>query len=44
MADLTVKTVDDEQKFVYEHTTDGSGLHQVNFETENSFLDKDINV
>ena len=44
MADLTVKTVDDEQKFVYEHTTDGSGLHQVNFNTENTFIDKDINI
>lgn len=44
MADLTVKTVDEEQKFVYEKTIDAAGLHQVNFETENSFLDKDINV
>lgn len=44
MADLTVKTVNEEQKFVYEKTIEASGLHQVNFETENSFLDKDINV
>lgn len=44
MADLTVKTVDEEQKFVYEKTIDAAGLHQVNFETENTFLDKDINV
>lgn len=44
MADLTVKTVDDEQKFVYEKTIEAAGLHQVNFETENSFLDKDINI
>lgn len=44
MADLTVKTVNDEQKFVYEKTIEGAGLHQVNFETENSFLDKDINI
>lgn len=44
MADLTVKTVNDEQKFVYEKTIDAAGLLQVNFETENSFLDKDINI
>ena len=44
MADLTVKTVNDEQKFVYEKTIEASGLHQVNFETENTFLDKDINI
>lgn len=44
MADLTVKTVDEEQKFVYEKTIEASGLHQVNFETENTFLDKDINI
>ncbi len=44
MADLTVKTVDEEQKFVYEKTIEAAGLHQVNFETENSFLDKDINI
>lgn len=44
MADLTVKTVDEEQKFVYEKTIDAAGLHKVNFETENTFLDKDINV
>lgn len=44
MADLTVKTVNEEQKFVYEKTIEASGLHQVNFETENSFLDKDINI
>ena len=44
MADLTVKTVNDEQKFVYEKTIAAAGLHQVNFETENSFLDKDINI
>lgn len=44
MADLTVKTVDDEQKFVYEKTIEAAGLHQVNFETENTFLDKDINI
>lgn len=39
-----MKTVDEEQKFVYEYTIAGSGLHKVNFETENTFLDKDINV
>lgn len=44
MADLTVKTVNEEQKFVYEKTIEAAGLHQVNFETENSFLDKDINI
>jgi len=44
MADLTVKTVDEEQKFVYEKTIEASGLHHVNFETENTFLDKDINI
>ena len=44
MADLTVKTVNDEQKFVYEKTIEAAGLHQVNFETENTFLDKDINI
>lgn len=44
MADLTVKTVDEEQKFVYEKTIEAAGLHQVNFETENTFLDKDINI
>ena len=44
MADLTVKTVNDEQKFVYEKTISAAGLHQVNFETKNSFLDKDINI
>ena len=44
MADLTVKTVNDEQKFVYEKTIEAAGLHQVNLETENSFLDKDINI
>ena len=44
MADLTVKTVDDVQKFVYEKTIEAAGLHQVNLETENSFLDKDINI
>lgn len=44
MADLIVKTVDDEQKFVYEKTIEAAGLHQVNFNTENTFLDKDINV
>lgn len=44
MADLVVKTVDEEQKFVYEKTIEAAGLHQVNFETENSFLDKDINI
>lgn len=44
MADLVVKTVDEEQKFVYEKTIEAAGLHQVNFETENTFLDKDINI
>lgn len=44
MADLTVKTINDEQKFVYEKTIEAAGLHQVNLETENSFLDKDINI
>ena len=44
MADLTVKTVNEEQKFVYEKTIEAAGLHQVNFETENTFLDKDINI
>jgi len=44
MADLTVKTVNDEQKFVYAKTIEEAGLHQVNLETENSFLDKDINI
>ena len=44
MADLTIKTIDEEQKFVYEHTIAAAGEKAVNFETENSFLDKDIYV
>jgi len=44
MADLTVKTIDNEQKFLYAKTINAAGLHQVNLETKNNFLDKDINI
>lgn len=44
MADLIKKLVNDETKWVYEKTIDGAGLHQVNLETENSFIDADINI
>ena len=44
MADLNVKTIDDEQKFVYEKTISAAGDHIAEFATENTFLDKDIRI
>jgi len=44
MADLNVININDEPKFVYAKTIDAAGLHQVNLETKNKFLDKDINI
>ena len=41
---LIVDTVDEEQKFVYQHTIAEAGEHAVNFNTKNTFLDKDIYV
>lgn len=44
MADMTVQTIDEEQKFSLEYTIAASGDKNFHFDTEGNFLDKDINL